>query len=265
MSAPTNDVDRQTRPRTLAEKLTALRATRKLRPATDREHAADIRDADGDTSIQRQPKPLTYKEIAEKLGGITPTFVGYLLTGERDNPTLKVLQAWAELYEVPVGYLADNDAILDAKVEEDLARDRVRTDRSMHTIADRLNGLIKAIRPGGGGGEYTDTQLADMADCSLDEIRELRNGHNTTISLRSVQRLADGFGVTVGYLVDGIDAERIEQRVDLLREFGDVGAVKMALDILQVKEPDHQRTLAEMANAFIRVEAQGASTSAPIE
>jgi transcriptional regulator with XRE-family HTH domain len=242
-------------PRTLAEKLTALRATRKLRPATDREHAEDIRAAGGDTSIARKLKPLTYKEIAARVG-ITPPHVGYLLTGERDNPTLKVLQAWAELYEVPVGYLADKNTEHDTQVEQELARERLLLDNSVQTMADRLNGLIMVIRPGGGAAEYTDEQLAEIAGCGVELIRGMRAGTVTTISLESVKRLCEeAFGVGLGYLVNGADADRIEARLDLLREFADAGAVKMALDMLQVKEPGHQRALAQMVDAFVRVEA----------
>lgn len=254
MPEPVHGAARWTGPRTLAEKLTELRGTRKLRPATDREHAADIRAAGGNTSIPRKLRPLTYKEIAAKVG-ITPSHVGYLLTGERDNPTLKVLQAWAELYEVPVGYLADACSEHDTQVEQELARGRLRLDTSMRTMADRFNGLIKAIRPGG-EAEYTDEQLAEIAACSVEEIRGLRAGTATTISLESVKRLSEqAFGVDVGYLVDGVDADRIEERLDLLREFADAGAVKMALDMLHVREPGHQRALAQMVDAFIRVEA----------
>lgn len=255
MSESVHGTARWTGPRTLAEKLVALRDTRKLRPATDREHAADVRAAGGDSSIPRKLKPLTYKEIAARVG-ITPAHVGYLLSGERDNPTLRVLQAWAELYEVPVGYLVDTGTEHDTEVEEELARCRLRRDESMRTMADRLNGLVKAIRPRGGDVEYTDEQLAEIAGCAVEQIRGLRAGSATAISLESVKRLAeDVFGVTLGYLVDGTDAERIEERVDLLRELADAGAVKMALDMVQVKEPDHQRALAQMVDAFIRVEA----------
>jgi transcriptional regulator with XRE-family HTH domain len=260
MAEPVHDTAHPTGARTLAEKLTALRTARKLRPATDREHAEDIRAAGGDTSIPRKLKPLTYKEIAARVG-ITPSHVGYLLTGERDNPTLKVLQAWAELYEVPVGYLAGTHTENDTQVEQELARDRLRLDESMRTMADRLNGLIKAIRPHGGDAEYTDEELAEIAGCAVEEIRGLRAGIATTISLKSVKKLSEeAFGVALGYLVDGAGADRIEERVALLREFADAGAVKMALDMLHVKEPGHQRALAQMVDAFIRVEALEAGT-----
>ncbi|HVQ18155.1 MAG TPA: helix-turn-helix domain-containing protein, partial [Actinomycetes bacterium] len=237
-------------------KLTALRATRKLRPATDREHAEDIR-AGGDPTVARRLRPLTYREIAAEVG-ITPAHVGYLFTGERDNPTLKVLQALANLYEVPVGYLADTNTEHGPRIEQELARGRLRLDRSILTMADRLNGLVRAIPPGG-DTDHIDERLAEIAGCTVEEIRGLRAGTTRTISFESVKRLAeDAFGVTLGYLVDGADADRIEERVELLREFADAGALKTALDMLHVKEADHQRALAQMIDAFIRVEAMEA-------
>jgi transcriptional regulator with XRE-family HTH domain len=235
--------------RTLAAKLRTLRASRKLHLATDREHAADVadhmvrletdpeyaaevarrdRDLRGDASIERQLKPLPTKDIAAAVG-ITPSHVGYLLSGARDNPSLRVLQKWADLYEVPVAYLVENDETdLMTQVEQDLARDRTRANTALRTISDRFNGLIDAIHPSGGDTAYTDDQLAAIADCTPDEVRGLRAGADIDIGIKALQRLAALFDVTVGYLVDGVAAGQVEQRVTLAAVFDKLGVAGVA-------------------------------------
>jgi transcriptional regulator with XRE-family HTH domain len=257
MAVSIDGVAPQARPRTMANRLTRLRETRNWRRATDYEHARDIRDAGGDKSMPRRDHPMSIKEIAAYVG-VTSTYIGNLFDGASDNPTVDVVARLAQLYDVSIDDLVREDSELDLLIDTESARQQVQADSSLRTMADRLNELITAIHPGGGDSEYDDEQLAQIAGCTVAQIRGLRDGSLTdTISLGPLKRLAqDAFGVTVGYLVDGVDAERFEQRVEWLRQHQQDGALALAMDLLNVNQPDHQHTLAQMARAFFQVEAR---------
>ncbi len=62
---------------------------------------------------------FTNGEVAAATG-LSPSNVGYLRTGERDNPTMQTLDALARFFGVPVAYFYDDEAA--QRIEEQLNR-----------------------------------------------------------------------------------------------------------------------------------------------
>ena len=52
--------------------------------------------------------PFTHAEVGAATG-LAPTHIGYLRTGERDNPTVRTLESLAKFFGVPVTYFLDDD------------------------------------------------------------------------------------------------------------------------------------------------------------
>lgn len=52
--------------------------------------------------------PFTNKELAEKVGR-TPTYIGYLRSGERDDPGIRTVARIEDFFGVPSGYLTLDD------------------------------------------------------------------------------------------------------------------------------------------------------------
>lgn len=121
----------QPRPRTLAEKLNYLFQT--VHPPNRGEFSAE-----------------EVAQAVEELGGptISPSYIWYLRTGRRDNPTRKHLEALARFFGVSPAYFLDDDAAerIDAQLEL-LAALR---DAGVREIALRASGLsplsLDAIR-----------------------------------------------------------------------------------------------------------------------
>jgi transcriptional regulator with XRE-family HTH domain len=183
---------------------------------------------------------MTNTQIAAATG-LTPTTVGYLLSGARPNPRRETMQRLAEVFQVPVGELASNGPVPLPSADQ--------------SMAERVNGLVAAVRPGGGQVEYSNSQLAEFAGCSEQDIARLRQGSKSEISVAAIQHLAEKFGVTVGYIVDGANAERVESRIALVRELSDVGAIRGALDKLAGADADQDAALTELVSTLLRIEA----------
>jgi transcriptional regulator with XRE-family HTH domain len=115
-------VSQNNSPRTLADKLNHLFAT--VHPASR--------------------GPYSNDEVAAALGErggptISGTYLWLLRKGQRDNPTLKHLEALASFFGVPPAYFLDDEAT--AKVDAELDLLNVMRDLGVHTLALRLAGL----------------------------------------------------------------------------------------------------------------------------
>lgn len=110
--------DRQT----LADKLNHLFATVhpvSRGPYSNDEVAASIREQGGPT--------------------VSGTYIWYLRRGERDNPTMKHIEALANFFGVPPAYFFDNAAA--AKVDEELTLLNALRETGVETLALRVAGL----------------------------------------------------------------------------------------------------------------------------
>jgi transcriptional regulator with XRE-family HTH domain len=108
--------------RTLADKLNHLFATvhpASRGPYSNDEAAAAIREQGGPT--------------------ISGTYLWLLRKGQRDNPTLKHLEALATFFGVPPAYFLDDAAT--AKVDAELDLLNAMRDVGVHNVALRLAGL----------------------------------------------------------------------------------------------------------------------------
>jgi transcriptional regulator with XRE-family HTH domain len=109
-------------PRTLADKLNHLFAT--VHPASRGPYSNDEVAA----AIQERGGPT-----------ISGTYLWLLRKGQRDNPTLKHLEALASFFGVPPAYFLDDEAT--AKVDAELDLLNAMRDLGVHIVALRLAGL----------------------------------------------------------------------------------------------------------------------------
>jgi transcriptional regulator with XRE-family HTH domain len=109
-------------PRTLADKLNHLFAT--VHPASRGPYSND----EVATAIREQGGPT-----------ISGTYLWLLRKGQRDNPTLKHLEAVAAFFGVPPAYFLDDAAT--AKVDAELDLLNAMRDVGVHNVALRLAGL----------------------------------------------------------------------------------------------------------------------------
>jgi transcriptional regulator with XRE-family HTH domain len=109
-------------PRTLADKLNHLFAT--VHPASRGPYSND----EAATAIREQGGPT-----------ISGTYLWLLRKGQRDNPTLKHLEALAVFFGVPPAYFLDDAAT--AKVDAELDLLNAMRDAGVHTVALRMAGL----------------------------------------------------------------------------------------------------------------------------
>lgn len=66
-------------------------------------------------------RQYTNKEVAAAVG-CTPVMIGYLRSGQRDNPSINLLRGLEEFFGVPCGYLyVDDDPGLARRVDDQLA------------------------------------------------------------------------------------------------------------------------------------------------
>jgi transcriptional regulator with XRE-family HTH domain len=139
------DVD-QSRPKTLAEKLNLLFQT--VHPRNRGEYSAE-----------------EVAQAIEEMGGptISPSYIWYLRTGRRDNPTRKHLEALARFFGVSPAYFLDDEAAERIDAQLDLLA--ALRDAGVREIALRASGL---------------------SPLSLDAIREMIN------HVRQLEGIPDG-------------------------------------------------------------------------
>jgi transcriptional regulator with XRE-family HTH domain len=98
-----------------------------------------------------QRGPYSNEEVATAIrdqGGaaISATYIWLLRKGERDNPTLKHLEAMAAFFGVPAAYFFD-DAMA-ARIEDELAMLSTLRDLGVRALALRMAGLSpKSLQP----------------------------------------------------------------------------------------------------------------------
>lgn len=88
--------------------------------------------------------PYSNDEVAVSIreqGGptISGTYIWYLRRGERDNPTMKHIEALANFFGVPPAYFFDNAATV--KVDEELTLLNALREAGVETLALRVAGL----------------------------------------------------------------------------------------------------------------------------
>ncbi|MEU0529228.1 hypothetical protein [Amycolatopsis tolypomycina] len=188
----------------LARKLKPLHAAL-LVPETPYEHKQRIKVA-GDPGLPRASRPMRPKELTgvlrERGVSISHTYWSQMLDGIADNPTRQVLQGLAELFGVPVGYLAS-----DCPVMADATMAKLR-------MTERVNLLFDISRPG--DEPITEEQVADAIGAPVGEICALRAGTgDPTLSLLS--RTANFFGVPLSFLTDaeGITEDARQRLLDV--------------------------------------------------
>lgn len=89
-------------------------------------------------------REYTNEEVATTISStgdvsISASYVWYLRTGQRDNPTFKHLNALAGFFGVPPAYFFDEDT--NARVEADLALLTAMKDTGVRDVALRASGL----------------------------------------------------------------------------------------------------------------------------
>ncbi len=111
-------------------------------------------------------KPPTNKSVAEGVSAlgtpISESFIYYLRTGQRDNPTKKHLEGIARYFGIPTGYFFDEDesqqiyeelelvtAMRDADVRQLALRSSQMSPRMRQWLIQTLNALDEAQTPPG--------------------------------------------------------------------------------------------------------------------
>ncbi|WP_189081844.1 helix-turn-helix domain-containing protein [Mangrovihabitans endophyticus] len=121
-------------PRTLAEKLNHLFAT--VKPA-------------GRSSF-------TNAEVAA-MTDLSPSYIGYLRTGERDNPTMQTLEALGKCFGVPAAYFYDDEAA-------------TRIEDQLHQL-QRMAALNEALKRD--GVQRLATRMGELSDGGIAAITQL--------------------------------------------------------------------------------------------
>jgi transcriptional regulator with XRE-family HTH domain len=117
------------RPRTLADKVNHLFQT--VHPAGRGPYSND----EVATAIQDRGGP-----------SISATYIWLLRKGERDNPTLKHLEALAEFFGVPPAYFFDDSAT--ARIDAELEMLSAMRDAGVSALALRMAGLSeRSLQP----------------------------------------------------------------------------------------------------------------------
>lgn len=117
--------EREAAPRTVAEKLEHLFHT--VRKPDQREYTND----EVATAIVRQQGEA-----------ISSSYIWYLRTGQRDNPTVKHINALARFFGVPAAYFFDDE--VSDRVEAELAVLTAMRDAGVREVALRAAGLSPA-------------------------------------------------------------------------------------------------------------------------
>jgi transcriptional regulator with XRE-family HTH domain len=100
--------------------------------------------------------PFTHAEVGAATG-LAPTHIGYLRTGERDNPTVRTLESLARFFGVPVSYFLNDDDT--RRIDEQL--------RQLQSMA----ALQQALKRD--GVQQLATRMGDLTDGSIAAIAQL--------------------------------------------------------------------------------------------
>ena len=100
--------------------------------------------------------PFTHAEVGAATG-LAPTHIGYLRTGERDNPTVRTLESLAKFFGVPVTYFLDDDET--RRIDEQL--------RQLQAMA----ALQQALKRD--GVQQLATRMGDLTDGGIAAIAQL--------------------------------------------------------------------------------------------
>jgi hypothetical protein len=103
--------------------------------------------------------PYSNAEVATATG-LAASYIGYLRTGKRQNPTLQTLEVLARFFGVPVAYFYDDDA--EQRIEAQL--EQLRALSSLRQVLQREGVRDLAARMGGlsDGGIAAIGQLVDL-------------------------------------------------------------------------------------------------------
>lgn len=88
---------------------------------------------------------------------LSPSYIGYLRTGERDNPTIQTLEALARFFGVPVAYFYDDEAA--RRIEDQLSQ--------LQTMAALQQALQRD------GVQQLATRMGDLSDGGIAAISHL--------------------------------------------------------------------------------------------
>lgn len=119
------------------------------------------------------------------------------------------------------------------------------------TMGDRLGFLIETIHPVS-RGPYTYQEIAEGTrqlpgpSVSHGTVQTIRLNNNPNPGIDSIRAIAKFFGVTVGYLADGENAEAIEQRIEerIARLREETGKAAAADEFAQVLEDEQVKAAA---------------------
>jgi transcriptional regulator with XRE-family HTH domain len=91
---------------------------------------------------------------------LSPSYIGYLRTGERDNPTIQSLEALARFFGVPVAYFYDDEAA--RRIEQQLSQLQGMAALQQALQRDGVQQLATRMGDLSDGGIAAITQLVDL-------------------------------------------------------------------------------------------------------
>lgn len=101
----------------------------------------------------------TNAEVATKTG-LSSSYIAYLRSGERDNPTMQTLEVLAKFFGVPTAYFYDDEAT--DRVEEQLRQLRALADLHQALQRDGVKELAMRMGELSEGGIAAISQLVDL-------------------------------------------------------------------------------------------------------
>ncbi|PPK66551.1 hypothetical protein V5P93_002419 [Actinokineospora auranticolor] len=240
------------------------------RPVTDKEQAAACRAA-GDPDLPREWRSWSNAEFERALkdrnvSGCTRIYLGFLRAGQRDNPSLHVLQGIARIFEVPLAFLVE-DVQPGRTLADHLAEWRRHRERSRaealealgpveESLDVRLNRLFTVFRAEN-GHEYTDAEVAAAVGSTAEEIRSLRDGSAHDVGINVLRAVAGFFSVPARYLLgDPEDYRPLTTQLNTLATLVGVGPDVVALArALNDASPRTRRMVGEVVAALLREDA----------
>jgi transcriptional regulator with XRE-family HTH domain len=131
------------------------------------------------------------------------------------------------------------------------------------SFADKLNYLWEKVRSPS-GQEYSNNEVAAAVGVSGTYIGQLRKGSSDNPTKRTIERIADFFGVDPAYFFKDKETDRVHERVEILLSLKEADATNVAARLIGVSPAG-----LEAADSFLKqlqeVEGlrKGASRQAP--